>query len=238
MKKLLFLTVVVFLVLPFVVSCAGAPEPAPAPVAEAPPAPPPPPPVAEAPPPPPPPAPPPVTEAPPPPPPAVVVPAPVIIPSVSAGHFRVYTLVERNAFLVRAPGWNILVGSGFGSAVFEKMEQLEVRPEQIDTILLTHLDAAQIGGLHRYESPLFPRATLHLDRQGFYHAVNIARNQAVMTALDAFYGNVAPFDAIPPGFVYREILPGIRAIAERPGHTAFLFVSGRERVTVNGDAVR
>ena len=237
MKRILFFIGAVFIMLPLVVSCAAAPAPVEAP-----------PPVA-APPPPPPPAPPPQAQPGP-----VYTPAPVpepdVISSLSVGDFTVHMLVdsERNGgagitgatdvFLIRAPGRNILVGSEFGSTIFERMEQLGVRPQQIDAVLLTHVDVNHIGSLHQNGQPLFPRAAIHLDRRGYDHFINNVQDQAAVAALNAYGGNVVVFDAVPLGFVYREILSGIRAIAyfgHTPGYTVFMLVSGRERLLVTGD---
>ncbi|MCL2233028.1 MAG: hypothetical protein FWB99_12545 [Treponema sp.] len=170
---------------------------------------------------------------------------------LGVGNFLVHMLVDserdraaggvNDVFLIQVSGQNILVGSEFGSLMFERMEQLGVRPPQINTILLTHVDTNYIGGLHQDGQPLFPRATLHLERRGYDHFITNMQDQAAVTALNAHDGNVVIFDAVPLGFVFREALPGIRAIAyfgHTPGHTVFMLVSGRERVMLTGDFFR
>ena len=237
---------------------APSPEPPPAPAPEPPPAPPP----APAPePPPPPPAP---APEPPPPPPS----GNDGVFSRRIGQLEVYMLVERenpgnagilvgadddlknrllpasgfqhstNTFLVKMQGRNILIDTGFGGAVFEKMEKLGVRPDQIDAVMLTHLHGDHIGGLQKDGKALFPRARIYLDAREREYFTKTAPNQGVIDALAPYGSNVITFDASPPGPVYREIVPGVSAIAaygHTPGHVAYLLESGGSRLIVGGD---
>jgi len=143
-----------------------------------------------------------------------------------------------NAFLIKTPGQNILVDTGFGNTIFEKMEKLGVRPEQIDAILLTHLHGDHIGGLQKDGVALFPRAKIYLDARERDHFTRIAPNERAVDALKAYGSNVVTFDAAPLGIVLREILPGVSAIANyghTPGHTVYMLSSGRERLIFAGD---
>ena len=144
-----------------------------------------------------------------------------------------------NACLIRTPsGQNVLVDSGFGNTIFEKMDKLGVKPDQIDIILLTHLHGDHIGGLHKDGRALFPKAKIYLDSAELNHFTRVAPNQAAISALNAYAGNVITFEALPLSFLFKEILPGIRAIASHwhtPGHTAYLLVSGMERLLIAGD---
>jgi len=143
-----------------------------------------------------------------------------------------------NAFLIRSSNQNILIDTGFGNTIFEKMEQLGVRPNQIDAVLLTHLHGDHIGGLQKDGSPLFPRAKIYVDNRELNHFTRIAPNQGAVAVMNAYGANVVTFDAYPLGFIFREILPGIRAIANyghTPGHTAYMLESGRDRLIITGD---
>jgi len=143
-----------------------------------------------------------------------------------------------NFSLIKAPGMNILVDTGFGTTTFEKLAKAGVRPDQIDVILLTHLHGDHIGGLQQDGRPLFPRAKIYLDNKEWEHFTRIAPNQGAVAALNAYGPNVIGFDAAPLSPVFREILPGICAIANyghTPGHTVFLVGKGRDRVIIAGD---
>ena len=143
-----------------------------------------------------------------------------------------------NAFLIKSSGQNILVDTGFGNTIFEKLEKVGVRPEQINAILITHLHGDHTGGLQKDGRPLFPNAKIYLDSRERDHFTRIAPNQGAIAALNAYGSNVITFDAFPLGPIYREILPGFCAIANyghTPGHTAFLLGSGSDRFIIAGD---
>ena len=141
-------------------------------------------------------------------------------------------------FLIKAPGLNILVDTGFGNTVFEKLEKLGVKPAQIDAILLTHLHGDHTGGLQKDGKPLFPNAKIYLDSRELDHFTRIAPNDGAVAAMKAYGSNVITFDAFPLGPIYREVLPGICAIANyghTPGHTAYLVGRGRDKFIIAGD---
>jgi len=143
-----------------------------------------------------------------------------------------------NASLIKVQGQNILIDTGLGTTIFDKLARLGVRPDQIDAVLLTHLHGDHIGGLQKDGRPLFPRAKIYLDNKERDYFTRIAPNQGAIDALRAYGSNVIGFDAAYLGPVFREILPGICAIANyghTPGHTAYLVGTGRDKVIIAGD---
>jgi len=145
-----------------------------------------------------------------------------------------------NAFLIKTPGRNILVdaGTGAGGVLLEKIKKLGVEPDQVDAVLITHLHGDHIGSLQRDGRPVFTKAKIYLDAKERDHFTKTAVNQGAVAALKAYDSNVVSFDALPFGPVFKEILPGISAIASyghTPGHVSFMIESGESKFIIAGD---
>jgi len=187
--------------------------------------------------------------------------------SFKVGQFEVYTLVESesegstriiptadaalikryipetgfksstNVFLIKAPGHNILVDTGFGRTIFDKMKTIGLGPDQIDTVLITHLHGDHIGGLQRDGKPLFPNAKIYVSEKEHTYFTKTQVNQGAVAALSPYGSKVTTFE---PGVlgVAREILPGVSAIASyghTPGHTVYLVENGGAKLIIAGD---
>jgi len=153
---------------------------------------------------------------------------------IPAGGFSQST----NVFLIKAPGRNILIDTGFGTTIFDKMKKLGVEPDQIDAVLLTHLHGDHIGGLQKDGVPLFPKAKIYLSvrERNYWTVTNV--NQGAVAALAPYGSNVETFEPGALGTVLRELLPGITPIAaygHTPGHTIFLIENGGSKLIVIGD---
>ncbi|MCL2044502.1 MAG: MBL fold metallo-hydrolase [Treponema sp.] len=143
-----------------------------------------------------------------------------------------------NVFVVKTSDQIIVVDTGFGNTIFEKMELLGILPEQVDAVLLTHMHGDHFGGLQKDSHPLFPNAKVYLDSRDREHFTVIAPNQGAADALAAYGENVETFDADVLGSTYREILPGVSALANyghTPGHTVYLIANGGDRLIIAGD---
>ena len=93
--------------------------------------------------------------------------------------------IEIGAYLIRGRGHTVLVDTGtggvngVGGALIASLAQLGVRPEEIDTILLTHAHPDHIGGLLTAAgAPAFPRATVYLPwrEQAYWLAASTLAN--------------------------------------------------------------
>jgi glyoxylase-like metal-dependent hydrolase (beta-lactamase superfamily II) len=143
-----------------------------------------------------------------------------------------------NAFLIKAPGQNVLVDTAFGGPVYEKMIKLGVGLDQVDAVFITHLHGDHFGGLQRDGKALLPKAKIYLAAKEYEHFTRTQVNQGVVTALGPYGSNVVTFEPSALGSPIKEILPGISAIANyghTPGHTAFLVESGGAKLIIAGD---
>ncbi|MDR3334751.1 MAG: MBL fold metallo-hydrolase [Treponema sp.] len=144
---------------------------------------------------------------------------------------------ETNTFLIRTPDRIILVDTGFGSTLFESMGVLGIKPEQVDTVLLTHLHGDHIGGLQKNGQALFPKAEVYLAHQEREYWTKTNVNQSAVAALAPYGSRVHTF---LPGDLGAagELLPGITPIAafgHTPGHTLYLVTSAGKKLLIWGD---
>ena len=160
-----------------------------------------------------------------------------------------------NAFLIHTGQKLVLVDAGaaacFGPTLGRIQDNLKAagyRPEQVDTVLLTHMHADHLCGLRDAQGrAAFPNATVRVaardagfwldektaasapkEMQGFFRMAS----EAVAPYREA--GRLSTFE---PGEV---LLPGVTAMATNghtPGHSAFLFESQGRRLLVWGDLV-
>jgi glyoxylase-like metal-dependent hydrolase (beta-lactamase superfamily II) len=137
-----------------------------------------------------------------------------------------------NAFLIKTPTQNILVDTAFGS-FFEKMKKLGVEPDQVDTVLLTHLHADHYSGLLKDGAAALPKAKVYLAAKEYTYFPEVH-----VKVLSLYGDNVIKFEPADLGSTLSEIIPGISPIASyghTPGHTAYLVENGKEKLLIAGD---
>lgn len=130
-----------------------------------------------------------------------------------------------NVFLLRRDGKHILIDTGNGGkrgSLLAKLEALDIAPEKIDFILLTHMHGDHIGGLLDEDNqPVFPNATLYVaapERSYWEGRATGSSGAGAAAVFRAYAGRVKTFQ------FGDEVLPGIRAIdaaGHTPGHTVF-----------------
>jgi len=143
-----------------------------------------------------------------------------------------------NAFLIKTPGHNILVDTAFGRTIFDKMKTLGIEPDQIDTVLITHLHGDHIGGLQRDGKTVFPNAKIYVSEKEHTYFTKTQINQGAVAALSPYGSRVVTFEPGALGGASLEILPGISAIANyghTPGHTVYIVENGGAKLIIAGD---
>jgi glyoxylase-like metal-dependent hydrolase (beta-lactamase superfamily II) len=145
---------------------------------------------------------------------------------------------ETNTFLVKGGGKTILIDTGFGTTLFESLKTLDISPDEIDAVLLTHLHGDHIGGLQKDGKALFPKAKIYLARQERDYWTKINVNQGAAAALAPYGKRVQTFLPGEPGSKIKALFPGVTPIAafgHTPGHTMFMIENGGEKLLVWGD---
>jgi glyoxylase-like metal-dependent hydrolase (beta-lactamase superfamily II) len=160
--------------------------------------------------------------------------------------------LDVNCFVIRYRDHIMLSDAGTGHSYGPTLGKLPqnlraagIAPENVDTILLTHLHPDHSFGLVDPQGrPIFPNAHLivHEVEAAFWldreprpdDSERIARNtKAQRTTLAPYAGRIR---RVRDG----EVLPGIAAImrpGHTPGHTTWLLQSGNERLLLWGDIV-
>ncbi len=159
-----------------------------------------------------------------------------------------------NAFVVDTKDKQILVDTGvgqlFGKGLGGKL-QLSLKaagyaPDEIDTILLTHIHADHSGGLVENEQLMFPTATVYVgkpDVDFWLNPTNAERLNLERRYFDEAVKTVKPYlDAGKLKSFSGEttILPGITAHptpGHTPGHSFYLVESGGESIEFCGDII-
>jgi glyoxylase-like metal-dependent hydrolase (beta-lactamase superfamily II) len=162
-----------------------------------------------------------------------------------------------NAFLIDTGDKQVLVdtgvgqlfGTGQGGKLQVSLKAAGYAPDEIDTILLTHIHSDHSGGLVENGRLMFPTATvyvgkpdvdlwldpanaanaeqLHLDRRYFDEAVKTVKPYLDAGKLKSFSGEAT-------------ILPGITALptpGHTPGHSFYVVESGGESIEFWGDII-
>lgn len=139
----------------------------------------------------------------------------------------------------------ILIDAGWGTeqkikgATVSQLADLDIKPAEINDILLTHLDQDHIGGLIKDGKAVFPNATLWISEPEFqaWSTGNVPGRQdssikLAQTVLSVYRDRIHTFK------FGEEILPGIKSVdatGHTPGHTAFDIQSGNDKMTIAGD---
>lgn len=161
-----------------------------------------------------------------------------------------------NAYLINTGSHLVLVDTGaaacFGptlGGILQNLRASGYTPEQVDTVLLTHLHGDHACGLTADGKPVFPNATVMADKADADYWLSESVAAAAPEGAQAFFtmarNAVAPYQAAQRFRTFNAAageapIPGVRpvpAAGHTPGHTGYLFTSGKENLLLWGDIV-
>jgi glyoxylase-like metal-dependent hydrolase (beta-lactamase superfamily II) len=141
-----------------------------------------------------------------------------------------------NAFLVKTPEGNILFDTGFGRNLTKNLAAAGVKPEEISTLVITHMHGDHIGGMLTKDGKrAFPNAKLLMSAPEKAFWVDTRKQDNAVKAFDAYRNNASLFDPIP---LVEKQIDGIyicAAYGHTPGHVIYLLRSQGEQLLIWGD---
>lgn len=159
-----------------------------------------------------------------------------------------------NAFVINTGTHLVLVDAGaaqcFGptlGVVVDNIRAAGYQPEQIDTVLLTHLHPDHACGINNQGKAVFPNATVYVSKEDadFWLNKDIASKAPPehRPMFEKSMESVAPYQANDKLKIYtagETLLPGVKVVptpGHTPGHTSYLFSSKGDNLLVWGDIV-
>ncbi len=149
-----------------------------------------------------------------------------------------------SGFLIHTGKNLVLVDTGMRNELVNNLKASGYQPEQVDTVLLTHLHPDHCMGVSQDSQLTFPNAVVRCDqRESAYWLDQSNATSALKGRFDTIQdalgpvqeaGKLKPFDGA------LEIVPGIRSVpsyGHTPGHTAYLVENGGQGLLLWGDTV-
>ena len=124
-----------------------------------------------------------------------------------------------NTFLIKKNGKYILFDTGLGlekgGVMLDKLTLLNLRPEDISTICITHCHGDHIGGLVSKGEPVFPNAEVYCSDK----ELNAFKNDALTKEVVKIYDS--RLHAFAAGDTLLGEIRSIAAYGHTPGHTFY-----------------
>ena len=136
-------------------------------------------------------------------------------------------LLRMSGYYYDTPDYDVLVDAGLGEdnggALLRQLKKLDVTPEEIDAVCLTHLHGDHIGGLLKDGQPVFPNARIYLSVEEFNAWSDdgpMAKQNSLWKQVLSCYANQINLfqdgDAIIDGRIKTHLATG-----HTPGHTVY-----------------
>lgn len=143
------------------------------------------------------------------------------------------------AYLVRAPGSTLLVDTGIGPGtmgmrgrLWNELEETGVRPEDVDTVFLTHLHGDHVGwSLSADGEPAFPNAR-YVTQEAEWEDADPHLQKAM-----SFLDRLGVLELIRGEEAVTEEFVAIPTPGHSRGHSSLLVYSGGEQALIVGDVI-
>ncbi len=166
---------------------------------------------------------------------------------------RATWVIPVRAFVVRSGGWTVLVDTGLGTVheitsrmggtgrIVEALGHVEVDPDDIDVVVLTHLHLDHTGGTIREEDdafrPVFRRARHLLHRADLDLVRRIAPQAPLFDATVLTLERLGLLEPVVDGHRVNDRVRLLHTPGHTPGSLSALVASGTDRAILTGDAL-
>jgi glyoxylase-like metal-dependent hydrolase (beta-lactamase superfamily II) len=145
-----------------------------------------------------------------------------------------------NAFLLKTKNQNILIDTGLnGGNIVKHLKEQGISPENINTILLTHMHSDHAGGLlDQNESKVFKNAKIFVSNNEMDYWLKTKKSKFHETIANEYKGQIEflSFDGDNAEVVKNEVIAK-KAFGHTPGHTIYEIHSGEDTILVIGDVL-
>ncbi len=132
-------------------------------------------------------------------------------------------LATVSCFLVQSNGKNILFDTGNGEAnsrLLPNMASLQIQPEDIDYLFLTHFHGDHIGGMLSQDKVVFTQAEVYVPQKEYdaWMQMSTDKNRLVVKTMQAYQEKLHKINAgdkLPEGVI------ALNAFGHTPGHTIY-----------------
>ncbi len=128
----------------------------------------------------------------------------------------------------------VLIDTGKGGEMLQRLQAIGIKPEDVKNILLTHSHGDHVGGLLKDGRKVFPNATLWIDavELSFWKS---ARNKNHGEQCVKLYGEPKILTPDEKTAAFFPELVSVPLHGHTPGHTGFLLSSGGKKLLVVAD---
>jgi glyoxylase-like metal-dependent hydrolase (beta-lactamase superfamily II) len=178
----------------------------------------------------------------------------VVRGELAADHESEPVPLSINAYLINTGSHLVLIDTGAGelfgaasSVLLSNLRAAGYQPEQIDTILLTHIHADHSGGLSVGGVRRFPNATVYVDQRDVEYFVTRQDRpdepDTLRRQVNQSRATIDPYLAakkVAPITGNGEVIAGITSLSQpghTPGHRAYLVQNSGHSLLVWGDVI-
>ncbi|QEX16857.1 MBL fold metallo-hydrolase [Hypericibacter terrae] len=169
-------------------------------------------------------------------------------------YLRLPAETSVNAFLINTATKLILVDTGAGALygptlghLLDNLRAAGYRPEEVDTILLTHLHGDHVGGLSLNGKMAFPNATLYVNQKEVSYWLNESKEAGAPESQQGNFktarqtmGLYLAANRMKPFTGDTQLFPGVKAVdapGHSPGHTMYQIESDGQKLLLWGDLI-